>query len=128
MLRFGLVGCVGFVADTAVLLVVAQGLSVAPLPARVVSFLCAATLTFWLNRRYTFRASGAAGAQWLRYVLATGVGALINIGTYWLWISFAGAQPVQLVAGSALGSLVAMVFNYLVSRALVFRAPAAQPR
>ena len=126
VLRFGLVGCVGFLADTAVLLVVAQGLSVAPLPARGVSFLCAATLTFWLNRRYTFRADGAAGAQWLRYVLATGAGALINIGTYWFWISLAGAQPLQLVAGSALGSLVAMVFNYLVSRALVFRAPAAR--
>ena len=119
-LSFALVGCVGFAADTGVLLLLARALHVGPLPARVASFLCAASLTFWLNRRYTFRARGAARLQWLRYVLATGLGAAINIGVYYAWVTGTGTQAWQLVAGSALGSIAALAFNYLVSRSVVF--------
>ena len=121
---FAVVGSVGFLVDTGVLLVVVRYLGVGPLAGRVASFLCAVTVTFWLNRRYTFAATaGTVRAQWLRYVFATAVGAFVNIGLFYLWITVAGTQPVQLVTGSAIGALVAMVFNYFIAKTMVFAAP-----
>lgn len=127
LLAFAVVGSIGFVVDTGVLLLAVQVLGIAPLPARVLSFLCAASATYWLNRRYTFAATaGAAKAQWLRYLLAAAVGAAINIGIFYLWISVAGVRPLQLVAASAAGALVAMTFNYFVAKTLVFPVAARE--
>ena len=129
ILLFALVGGIGFLVDTGVLLIVVSSLKVDPLIGRIMSFFCAATVTFWLNRRYTFAATaGVARAQWLRYVLATGIGAFINIGLFYLWISVAGTRPVQLVTGSAIGALVTMVFNYFIAKTLVFAAPDSKGR
>ena len=126
-LAFAVVGSIGFVVDTGVLLLAVQVLGVAPLAARLMSFVCAASATYWLNRRYTFAAAaGATGARWLRYLLAAAVGAGINIGVFYLWISVAGVQPLQLVAASAAGALVAMTFNYFVAKTLVFAAAARE--
>ena len=123
VLLFGIVGGVGFVVDTAMLLFVVRYLGVGPLAGRIASFLCAVTVTFWLNRRYTFAATArSARAQWLRYMFATAVGAFINIGLFYFWITVAGTQPVQLVTGSAIGAVVAMVFNYFISKTMVFAA------
>ena len=66
------------------LLNVAAGL--APLTARVVAFIIAATGTWALNRQYTFRSS-AGVSSWAPYVVLTGVGALVNIGIYWAWVA-----------------------------------------
>lgn len=121
ILRFAAVGTIGFVADTIVLLGLVKGLDIPPLPGRIVSFVCAASVTYWLNRRFTFQRSAVSPTQWLRYVLTTGVGALINIGAFHAWVSTAGTDSTQLVLGSAIGSLLALFFNYFVSRTLVFR-------
>lgn len=120
-LRFCLVGCVGFAVDagTTVLLTGRAGLSAAL--ARVLAFLLAATVTWALNRRFTFRAQGA-GRTWLPYVLATAGGALISIAVYLAWLSVAGQAPAQLTLGVALGSVCALAFNFGVSRRFVFRA------
>ena len=122
ILRFAVVGTIGFIADTVVLLGLATGLGIPPLPSRIASFVSAASLTYWLNLRFTFQYSAASSTQWLRYLLTTGIGALINIGAFYAWVSTVGASSAQLVLGAAIGSLLALFFNYFVSRTLVFRA------
>lgn len=119
--RFAVVGTVGFLVDTAVLLTLARLLAVPPVPARVVSFLCAATATYLLNRRFTFRAAASSKGRWMHYVCLAALGAMINIGVYRAWIASGSQDAAQLVIGSALGSLAAMFFNFFTSRAL-FRA------
>jgi putative flippase GtrA len=126
ILRFAVIGTLGFIIDSSILVVLAKGLGVPPLPARITSFLCAATVTYLLNRTYTFRATGPGPGRWLRYVLITGIGALINIGTYHAWISAAGTTATDLVLGSAIGSVLALFFNFFASRHLVFRLEASQ--
>ena len=122
LFRFAVVGTLGFAADALVLLTLTGVCNVPPLPARIGSFTCAATLTYLLNRRFTFEYSGrGAFGLWPRYMLTTGIGALINISVYQAWIGFAGTSPLQLVLGSAIGSVTALFFNYFVSRTLVFR-------
>lgn len=119
-LRFCAVGVVGFAADASLTLLFTQLVHVPPLPSRAVAFLIAATATWSLNRSYTFR-STAGGGSWLPYVVLTGVGALINIGVYWSWLSFFGADADDILTGVALGSCVALAFNFFASRAVLMR-------
>lgn len=118
--RFALVGMIGFVADTVILLSVVRFLGLLPLPARIVSFVCAASLTYVLNRHFTFEYPANAPTRWLRYLLTTSIGALINIGAFQMWISVSGADSLQLAIGTMIGSLLALSFNYIASRKFIF--------
>ncbi len=122
ILRFAAVGTLGFVVDSGILLALTHHLHIAPLPARIASFLCAAAVTFCLNRRYTFRFSEAVPLLWLRYLVTTSLASLLNIGAFQAWVSLFGATPAHLVLGSAIGSVLALFFNYFMNRTVVFRA------
>lgn len=90
---------------------------------RAISFICAATFTWSMNRLFTFPgARNERGtSQWMRFVSVNLVGAFFNLGVYyWLvtndaWIA---ANPVVAVAA---GSIAGLFFNFTLSRALVFR-------
>jgi putative flippase GtrA len=94
--------------------------------ARVVSFLSAATFTWWWNSRHTFahRNSGrSARAEWLHWMALMAVGAVINNGVYLLVLqAFPGLRPWPAVA-VAVGSAAGATANYLFARTLLFRAP-----
>lgn len=119
-LRFCIVGTVGFAVDGGLTLLLSQLAGVDPLPARAVAFLVAASITWLLNRSYTFK-MGGGGSSWLPYVVCTALGALINLGVYSAWLAWAGQGGVQILAGVALGSVAGLGFNFLVSRHVVFR-------
>ncbi|MBA2350959.1 MAG: GtrA family protein [Burkholderiales bacterium] len=119
-LRFCAVGTLGFLVDAAITLAMTEVIQSGPTTGRIVAFIVAATVTWHLNRRYTFRSS--AKASWLPYLTFTALGALINVGVYLIWIHVLGAAPMQIVLGIACGSIAALSFNFLVSRHVVFRA------
>jgi putative flippase GtrA len=126
VIRFGIVGAVGFIVDVVVLLLLVKLELLTPLPGRFVSFLIAASATYFLNARFTFRAGNRFSIRrWTYYVAATMFGAVLNVGTYQAWILHNGSSAVQLALGAALGSLAAMIVNYTVSALWVFRS--AQP-
>lgn len=121
-LRFCIVGTLGFVVDSGTLVALAAVSAVGPIAGRFVSFIIAATVTWHFNRRYTFRHQARPDARgWARYVAVTAWGALINLGAYAGWLAVAGASPLQLVIGVAFGSMLALGFNYTVSRFVLFR-------
>src|SRR5262245_27782687 len=119
--RFCIVGTVGFLVDSGTLLLLTSAGLAGPLWGRVASFLVAASVTWALNRRFTFR-STRGGASIVPYVLLTSVGALINIGVYRLWIGAFGEAPAMLFLGVAAGSGVALAFNFAVSKYVLFPA------
>lgn len=117
--RFGLVGIVGYVVNAG--LVESLVLSVGPIRAQMLAFPAAVSVTWWLNRRYTFGASHhSLHHEWLRYVLANLLGWCANNGAY-LWMIFsvplAYRHPALAVA---VGSLAGMVLNFSASRLIVF--------
>jgi putative flippase GtrA len=119
-LSFAVVGAIGFVVDVAVLYLVAPLLGW--YGARVVSFLAAATATWALNRRYTFRRSQASVLrEYLGYLVTMLGGAVVNYGAYVLVLHWA-TGPWAPAAGVALGSCAGLVVNFLSARYLVFRA------
>jgi putative flippase GtrA len=118
-LRFGLVGTAGFLVNAGIVAALAG--PAGPVRAQAAAFPVAASVTWWLNRRYTFGASGRSWqGEWLRYLGANALGWLANNGTYLLLVlslPWAAGNPVAAVAA---GSLAGMAFNFACSRKLVF--------
>jgi putative flippase GtrA len=127
-IRFALVGAGGYIVDTGVL---AWDTGVAGLDfktGRAVSIFVAMAFT-WLGNRYlTFadrRARSLSGAmqEWLKFIGANGVGAVVNYGTSVLLVSFAVQPFNHKFVAQACGVLAGLIFNFTLSKKLVFRGP-----
>ena len=119
-LRFAVVGSVGFAVDAGI--VEALKTSVDPLTAQLLAFPVAASVTWWLNRRYTFKASGySLGHEWLRYILANLLGWSANNSVYALTIYQSALAYHYPVLGVAAGSVAGMLLNFSMSRFVVFK-------
>jgi putative flippase GtrA len=120
-LMFGAVGMVGFLADTATVYALRHALGL--YGAGVVAYGVAATVTWLLNRVWTFRGKGTGPAhqQWARFLLVNLGGFVLNRGTYAALVTFVplcAAEPVWAVAA---GAIAGMFLNFSLSRAMVFR-------
>lgn len=120
-LKFGTVGTLGFVADTAVVYALRGMLGL--YAAGMVSYLLVATLNWALNRVWTFRGqgSGPAHRQWARFLAANLLGLVLNRGTYAALVTIVPLCARQPVFAVAAGSLAGMLVNFTLSRRMVFR-------
>ena len=93
--------------------------------ARVLSFLLAATVTWWWNRYYTFaarRSDRSAHVEWLHWLGLMSFGALINYGIYALLLmNFPVLHRWPAVAGATGLAVVALV-NFATARGMLFKA------
>lgn len=124
VLRFGLIGTVGFAIDTAVVYLAHFGLGLDLYSAGALAYLAAASSNWLLNRRFTFPEARRqhAGRQWLRFLFTQLAGFALNRGTYAALIAALPAARAQPVLAVAAGSLAGMAVNFLAARFLVFRA------
>lgn len=121
-LLFGIVGCIGFLFDSTALSVLVRVIGLGALEGRVLSYLGAATLTWFLNRRVTFAAarSDSPGSEWAKFILLNVSGGAVNYAVYAVYITVHGVTAPSLVTGVAAGSLAGMTVNFYVSRRFVF--------
>ena len=85
LVRFLVVGGVGFVVDAVALLVMVHWAGLSPVWSRIPSLMIALTVTWLLHRSFTFRSSRrrpASAAEWLRFVVANGIGNALNLALY----------------------------------------------
>ena len=126
--KFCIAGGLAFVVDAGVLMALADGLGMNPYLGRVLSFLAAATTTWWINRRFTFRvAASPTRAEWVRYVGLMVLGAAVNYGAYAASIAWWDVARANLWLGVAIGSVAGLGINFMTSRALFTRARSAPP-
>lgn len=120
IIRFGIIGTIGFVLNALMVEMLAP--LCGPLYAQLIAFPVVATAMWYLNRRYTFGASSRPIVQeWLSYILANTLGWVANNGLYVLLVlhwALAFRHPSIAVAA---GSLAGMIFNFVMSRAAVFK-------
>jgi putative flippase GtrA len=131
-LRFGLVGLGGMFVDIAALWVAINWMHAGYYLGRVISYLVAATFTWAVNRRFTFRnaAQGPLLKQWASYLVVNSAGAFTNLGVYSLIVGLGpktGLIPALLLPylpyfADACGGVCGMVFNYAGSKLFIFRA------
>jgi putative flippase GtrA len=119
--QFGIVGGIGFVFDTAVVYALRRSLGL--YVAGVAAYLVAATVTWALNRAYTFRGASRAPAhvQWAKFLLANLFGFVLNRGTYAVLVTAVPLCAEQPVLAVAAGCLAGMFVNFSLTRRMVFR-------
>ena len=122
LMWFSIVGTIGFVVDTAVLYLCVFGIGFGLYSGRMVSYLAAASTTWYLNRRLTFADADKTrpAREWLRFLLANAFGGLINYAVYAVLINISNLCTSYPVIGVAVGSLTGLAFNFTVSKKLVF--------
>ena len=120
-LKFGVVGTIGFVVDTATVYALRATLGL--YGAGVAGFVVAASGNWALNRAWTFRGRGGQTAhrQWALFLLANSAGFGLNRGTYALLVTFVPLCAEEPVWAVAAGSIAGLGANFLLSRRLVFR-------
>lgn len=124
-LRFALVGIVGLFVDLLVLQVSIRIIGLGPVFGRLVSYLCAATTTWAINRRVTFpdqRSDSALLREWGLFLMSNAAGGGVNLGVYWFLVT--SNVPFFSSPGLALavGSIAGLLFNFLASKHVVFSA------
>ena len=119
-LRFGVVGGVGFLVDTAVVYGL-RGL-VGLYWAGAIAYPVAASGNWLLNRVWTFKgpARHAAHVQWLRFLAVNLIGFVFNRGTYFAMVYAIPLCREMPVIPVAAGAIVGMFLNFGLSRKLVF--------
>lgn len=90
----------------------------------MVSYLVAATTTWYLNRQLTFTDSDGSAPvrQWAQFLAVNAVGGLVNYGSYSVVVvALVPAHTLVPLLGVAVGSVAGLVFNFTASRRFVFR-------
>ena len=120
-LMFGSVGVVGFVVDTATVYALRHALGL--YGAGMAAYLVAASVTWILNRLWTFRGQGTGPVhrQWARFLAVNMSGFVLNRGTYALLVTFVPLCAEQPVYAVAAGAVAGMFVNFGLSRRVVFR-------
>jgi putative flippase GtrA len=120
-LRFGIIGTLGFVWDTAIVYALTPRIGV--YVAGIVSYMIVATINWALNRIWTYRnvSHGVRHRQLLMFLLANSVGLVLNRGTYGLLIALFPVCRIYLVLPVAAGGICGMFVNFYLSRRLVFK-------
>ena len=120
--RFGLVGAVGFIVDAG-LLQVLVALGWGPIAARCIAIPVAVLATWLLNRGFTFPEAqqGPALPSLARYAAVSAMGAGVNFVTYTALVLASATMAAHPLYAVAVGSLAAMLVNYLGSKHFAFR-------
>lgn len=120
-LRFGMVGLLGLVLDTATVYGLRGSLGL--YGAGLAAYGVAASANWMLHRLWTFRGlgSGSAHRQWAMFMLTNLIGFTLNRGTYALLVTFVAAAAAQPVIATSAGAIAGLFVNFSLSRRLVFR-------
>ncbi len=115
-------GAVGFLVDAGLYFALLHGAGLTAIPARLVAFLPATLVTWWINRSMVFRPRTPVRglpAEYGRYLAVQSTGIAVNFAVFSAATHLWPAAP-SLVA-LACGSGAAMVGNFVGARWLVFR-------
>lgn len=123
LISFGFVGVAGLVVDATVLWLMLHGFSLDRYTGRIPSYIAAATVTWALNRRFTFQgmSEGSLFRQWLKFLFANLSGLAANFGTYTACVTFIPIAVQYPLLGLIPASIAGLAFNFIASKHLVFK-------
>lgn len=123
---FALVGTAGFVVDLVALQLSLHLLGLDAYAGRGVSYLCAATSTWIMNRHFTFAAerTNELWREWARFLISNAAGGAVNLGVYAALVSTQLPIVSEPWLALAVGSVAGLFFNFFASRKFVFSARA----
>lgn len=122
-------GSLGFITDAGMTFQLTHLAKFSPFAARPLAMFCAISVTFMINRRWTFAQSSQGTArEFLRYLSVNILGACVNYTLYSLILLTLTAlapdllpQSLAMIVGLVCGSGLAMVINYKGFQNFAFR-------
>jgi putative flippase GtrA len=122
LIRFGMVGSLGFGVNLAVFAMASTAFGFEPNLAAVVAFAVAVTGNYSLNRVWSFALPASERvpyvAGWARYVAINAFGLGVNVAVLNSVLGWFGRDFMY--HGQAVGVACGMLFNFFLSRALIF--------
>jgi len=111
LVRFIVVGGIGFIADAGLVFLLTR-LGMSPIAARIPSIATAILLTWYLNRRLTFKVAHASSAgELVRYSGVALVSACLNFAVYTALV-LGGVIPEVAVAVATIALMAVNFFGY----------------
>ena len=117
---FALVGAIGFGVNALILQTAL--LSMGPVAAQLIAFPFAITVTWWLNRRYTFTSTRPWRAEWMLYIAGNFVGWLVTNGTYLALVLYSSVMCKLPIAALGIAAVAGLFFNFAASKWIIFRS------
>jgi len=128
-IRFAAIGGLGYLLAIVLLATGTNILKLEFAAANAITIFLTMIFTWLGNRYFTFRDRRAHGLpgilqEWLKFMGANGLGALVNYLCALALVHYAAAPIGNKFVAQAVGVLAGLVFNFTLSRNLVFRARA----
>ena len=122
LFRFGVVGSLGFAVNLTVFSLCTLLLRFGPNSAALAAFAVAVSCNYSLNRVWSFVRPGLERVPylngWVRYVAINVFGLGVNVAVLNVVLLWVGSG--HMIEGQALGVACGMLFNFFLSRALIF--------
>lgn len=121
LVKFGIVGGIGFFVEAFIIYLFNLFSDLNLIIIRFISFPIALLVTWILNRNLTFTSTKNIISEFLKYSTTQILGIFINIFFYSICILSADFFNDFPIMALAVGSGIAMFFNFFVSRFWIFR-------
>jgi len=120
--RFGISGVAGFAVDAGLVALLTGALGLGPIIAQVIAFAAAVTVTWLINRHWTFAAHASDRwlHEWTRYVAANSIGAIVNNGVYVALVLTETMFSKEPILAIVAGSIAGMGFNFASAKMVVY--------
>lgn len=125
---FSIIGTMGLIVDLTVLYFTSQVCDF--IFARLISFICAVLTTWALNRKLTFNYKITSQLdfniyysylnEFAKYFIANLFGGVINLSTYYLYLTF-NKSPADIYIATVSGGVAGLILNFVLSKQIVFK-------
>ena len=115
--KFSIVGSIGFVSDLLLFYILYYIFSIEIYLSRGLSIVGAITITWYLNRIFTFSDKGSPKIQqWFKYLFVNLLGGIAN---YTVFVFLVGLQ-INVLLSLILSTSVGFIFNFNLSKKFIF--------
>jgi len=115
--RFTVVGIAATASHYVVLIALVELARMGPVLATTIGYAIGTTVSYVLNRRFTFKSDAPVASSFLKFATLYAIGAVLNGAI----LGYLVAQGLWYIAAQVIATGIVLVWNFLSARFVVFR-------